>query len=81
MAKKIIKEPTIRRYKATCPICGCEFEFDTTDASWSQRVVNNNEYYSRGIPSITRTVNVCKIACPCCQMWLENKQTEITDEQ
>lgn len=31
MAKKIIKEPTIRRYKATCPICGCEFEFDTTD--------------------------------------------------
>lgn len=32
MAKKITKEPNIKRYKAKCPICECEFEFDTTDA-------------------------------------------------
>lgn len=73
MAKKIIKEPTIRRYKATCPICGCEFEFDTTDASWSQKVIN----YPHGITSYAWTEDVCGIACPCCQTWLEDKQTEI----
>lgn len=33
MTKKIIKEPTIRRYEVTCPICKCEFEFDTMDAT------------------------------------------------
>lgn len=69
MAIKIIKEPTIRRYKATCPICGCEFEFDTTDARW---------YIRTDDPLMnTRTKTDCIISCPCCQTDLENKQTEI----
>lgn len=79
MAKKIIKEPTIRRYKATCPICGCEFEFDTTDASWHQREVRGNEFYPNGLATFARTENICRIACPCCQFWLEDMQTEIKE--
>ena len=79
MAKKIIKKPTIRRYKATCPICGCEFEFDTTDASWYIMTETTASPY--GALMNTKTKTDCRIACPCCQTWLENKQTEITDEQ
>lgn len=44
MAKKIIKEPTIRRYKATCPICGCEFEFDTTDFYFENKGMGTYRY-------------------------------------
>ena len=43
MAKKITKEPNIKRYKAKCPICECEFEFDATDANWHLNEVQNNE--------------------------------------
>lgn len=82
MAKKIIKEPTIRRYKATYPICGCEFEFefDTTDASWYKRVVNDNpnpNYW--GINNTYHVVYDCEVVCPTCNFRLENMQTEIKE--
>lgn len=76
MAKKIIKEPTIRHYKANCPICGCEFEFDTTDANWHQEEVRDNSHWG-GVTALPRTENVCRVQCPTCNTWLENKQTEI----
>lgn len=78
MAKKIIKEPTIRRYKATCPICGCEFEFDTTDASWyERRVCANPNYWSSNMASLIEYD--CNVQCPTCDFRLENMQTEIDE--
>lgn len=63
MAIKIIKEPTIRRYKATCPICGCEFEFDTTDARW-------HEYDG---------FLTCRVWCPTCDFCIEKREFEIKE--
>lgn len=77
MAKKITKEPTIRRYKATCPICGCEFEFDTTDAYWYVCEESKSDYY--GIQTLLQTVINCEVVCPTCNTTLSNKQTEIEE--
>lgn len=73
MAKKIIKEPTIRRYRATCPICGCEFEFDTTDANWDLRTPHPTMW--GGL--ICDEQKVCYVSCPTCKTTLSNMQTEI----
>ena len=72
MAIKVTKQGTIKKYKATCPICGCEFEFDTTDASWSQRELIGTESYA-GV-KIPRTEILCRITCPSCHTWIDNKQ-------
>ena len=69
MAKKIIKEPTIRRYRATCPICDCEFEFDTTDADW---------YLNHQANKMWRDIE-CQVSCPTCKTTLTNMQTEIEE--
>lgn len=34
MAISIIKEPENKKTTVTCPVCGCEFEFDIQDAEW-----------------------------------------------
>lgn len=63
MAKKITKEPNIKRYKAKCPICECEFEFDTTDAEWEI-----DEYkYEDGFGEVWRTDIRCIVDCPKCK--------------
>lgn len=75
MAKKITKDPNIKRYKAKCPICECEFEFDTTDASWYLNEVRADEMWGGLSKTITKTD--CRVMCPTCNTWIENKQTEI----
>lgn len=57
---KVIKEGKLERFKKTCPICGCEFEYDISDLY---------KEYNRSIVFTTypakyqykRYVN-----CPCC---------------
>lgn len=61
MVKKITKEPNIKRYKAKCPICECEFEFDTTDAEW------HIEEYEDGCGEVYHTNTLCIIDCPNCK--------------
>lgn len=75
MAIKITKEPTIKRYKAKCPICGCEFEFDTTDANWYLNEVRPYDTWG-GLSETTIKVD-CRVSCPACNMCIENKQTEV----
>lgn len=75
MTKKIKKEPTIRQYEVTCPICKCEFEFDTTDASWSANAVYDPDCF--GVPQRKKTIVNCRVECPICGTWIENKQKEI----
>lgn len=75
MAKKITKEPKIRRYKVKCPICECEFEFDTTDASWYLNEVRTDEMWCGLNKTITKVD--CRVMCPTCNTWIENEQTEI----
>lgn len=77
MAKKIIKEPTIRHYSATCPICGCEFEFETTDARWHIRQSVSADYHAQ---RLTMQSNIsCSVWCPSCDTCLEDMQTEIKE--
>lgn len=64
MAKKITKEPKIKRYKAKCPICECEFEFDTTDAEW------NIEEETDAIGNVWRIDTRCIVDCPNCKTTL-----------
>lgn len=75
MAKKITKEPNIKRYKAKCPICECEFEFDTTDAKWYLDEEQNDGGWGDLPNTITRVD--CTVRCPACYTVIENKQTEI----
>lgn len=75
MAKKITKEPNIKRYKAKCPICECEFEFDTTDANWYLRSTTNAN--SWGVLSSTLSHIECSVRCPTCDTVIEDMQTEI----
>ena len=75
MAKKITKEPNIKRYKAKCPICECEFEFDATDANWHLNEVQNNEAWGGLRTTVTQTD--CSVQCPACDTRVENRQTEI----
>lgn len=68
MAVKIIKEPTeSKRFEATCPVCGCTFEFDLTDAKWwlSDQCKG---YYSH---------IECNIDCPHCKTTLTDMQKRI----
>lgn len=64
MAKKITKEPNIKRYKAKCPICECEFEFYTTDAEW------DIEEETDAIGNVCRTDTRCIVDCPTCKTTL-----------
>ena len=64
MAKKITKEPNIKRYKAKCPICECEFEFDTTDAEW------DIEEETDAIGNVWRIDTRCIVDCPKCKTTL-----------
>lgn len=64
MAKKITKEPNIKRYKAKCPICECEFEFDTTDAEWYIEESMDN------FGEVWRTDTRCIVDCPKCKTTL-----------
>ena len=64
MAKKITKEPNIKRYKAKCPICECEFEFDTTDAEWHIDECMND------FGKVWRTDTRCIVDCPTCKTTL-----------
>lgn len=75
MAKKITKEPNIKQYKAKCPVCGCEFEFDTTDANWYINEVQSDNAWGGLCTTMTQTD--CSVRCPACDTVLENKQTEI----
>nr|DAN28978.1 MAG TPA: DNA-directed RNA polymerase subunit [Caudoviricetes sp.] len=75
MAKKITREPNIKRYKAKCPICECEFEFDTTDANWHLNEVQNDGAWGGLRNTITRVD--CTVRCPTCGTVIENQQTEI----
>lgn len=75
MAIKITKKPTIKRYKAKCPICGCEFEFDTTDANWQSNLKQDNNTY--GYYAEPQKIVKCYINCPICRTYIEDKQTEI----
>ncbi len=75
MAKKIIEEPKIKRYKAKCPICECEFEFDTTDANWHIRELRPNNVWGDLGNTVTRID--CNVQCPKCNTWIENMQTRI----
>lgn len=61
MTKRIVKEPTIGKIIAQCPVCLCEFEFDAPDAKW--RV---NEF-SRTIMRLH-----FRVVCPCCNTEIEN---------
>lgn len=47
MSMKITKEPTVKRLKSKCPVCGCEFEFSPKDARWS--VTELNDVYGNTI--------------------------------
>lgn len=64
MAKKITKEPNIKRYKAKCPICECEFEFDTTDAEW------DIDEYEDDFGKVWRNDPHCFVDCPKCKTTL-----------
>lgn len=75
MAKKITKEPNIKRYKVRCPICECEFEFVTTDARWYLNEVRDDNVWGGLRTTVTQTD--CNVQCPTCDTWIENRQTEI----
>ena len=64
MAKKITKEPNIKRHKAKCPICECEFEFDTTDAEW------DIDEYENDFGEVWRIDTGCIVDCPKCKTTL-----------
>lgn len=66
MAIKIIKQGVINTYEAVCPVCGCEFEFDTTDAGWYRRV-NTTNANAIGIVDVETTLH-CSIQCPTCRI-------------
>lgn len=66
MSIKITKEPTVKRLKSKCLVCGCEFEFSPKDARWS--VTELNDVYG----NTTKTEVTCKIECPCCGTYLSN---------
>lgn len=64
MAKKITKEPNIKWYKVKCPICECEFEFDTTDAEW------DIDEYENDFGEVWRIDTRCIVDCPKCKTTL-----------
>lgn len=64
MAKKISKEPNIKRYKAKCHICECEFEFDTTDAEWQIKEYKDN------FGEVYHIDKLCSVICPNCKTTL-----------
>lgn len=75
MAKKITKEPNIKRYKAKCPICECEFEFETTDADWYLDKTSNANPWG-GLSSTLSHIE-CIVRCPTCDTIIKDMQTEI----
>ena len=56
MSIKIIKEGKLTKFTKTCPDCGCEFEYDTTDLHTD---------YSICLTSYPAQYNTYVI-CPCC---------------
>lgn len=63
---KITKEPTVKRLKSKCPVCGCEFEFSPNDARWS--VAKFKDVYGL----TTETEVSCEVECPYCGTCLSN---------
>lgn len=53
---KIIKEGKITRFKKTCPDCGCEFEYETSD------LIPDYSVCLTTFPSQYSTY----VICPCC---------------
>lgn len=67
--KKILSKGSTSKYRARCPFCDCEFEYQLDDVYTYQTVMQ----YSRN-----RFVD-----CPCCNMVLyhsENASTRISTE-
>lgn len=65
MAIKIIKEGKVTKFTKTCPDCGCEFEYETSDLHTD---------YSVGL-----TTNPCQyntyVICPCCKRHIHHGTT------
>lgn len=67
MSKHITRKPWNIRYTADCPVCGCQFEFDITDAEWYLREIANRD-----------TTHIeCNVSCPHCNTTLTDKQKQI----
>ena len=64
---KIIKEPKL---SLTCPVCGCEFEFDKND------VYNATGGMRKGIPKNPHKA----VCCPICDKSISVWNTEVKDE-
>lgn len=63
---KITKEPTIKRLKSKCPVCGCEFEFSPNEAKWD---IRNRE---SDLGRILDVIVYCNVKCPYCGTHLSN---------
>lgn len=66
MSIKITKEPTVKRLKSKCPVCGCEFEFSPKDVRWS--VTEIKDVYG----FLSETKVSCEVECPYCGAYLSN---------
>lgn len=63
---KITKEPTTKRLKSKCPVCGCEFEFSPNEARWSVKEIND-------VYGLIIEMEVsCEVECPYCGTYLSN---------
>ena len=68
MAIKIIKEGKIKKFRKTCPDCGCEFEYEASDLSTDYSVC-----LTTYPPKYTTY-----IVCPCCRKHLHHGYTTTT---
>lgn len=66
MGMKITKEPTTKRLKSKCPVCGCEFEFSPNEAEWE--IINHED----SCGNILVTTVCCNVKCPYCGTHLQN---------
>lgn len=66
---KIIKEGKITRFKKTCPDCGCEFEYETSDliTDYSVCLTTSPSQYST------------YVICPCCGKHIHHGVTSVAN--
>lgn len=69
MSIKIIKEGKVKKFTKTCPDCGCEFEYETSDLhiDYSVGLTTNPVQYST------------YVICPCCGRHIQHGTTWDTD--